>query len=150
MRAALFDQATSNSEAMGALRETVVFSQWQHSQQTQLHYASWKTGEIDTISLSSFDQQPTWAVEVKWSDRPYQDCNELDNCIEFVWNNPGINQSLLVTSKIIFDDSFLYRGISFKFARASLYVYTLEGNTLRNVRGPFGLKLRAVSQVGHS
>lgn len=147
MRAALFGQINADSEAMGALTETAVFSQWQHSQQTQLYYARWKTGEVDIVSLGSFDQQPAWAVEVKWSDRPYQVRKELDNCIEFVQNNPGIKQPLLITSKTIFDENVLYRGVSFQFAPASLYAYTLGVNILKNVSGSSGFKSRAMTQV---
>ena len=135
MRAALFGQINPESEAMGALTETAVFSQWQHSQQTQLYYARWKTGEVDIVSLGSIDQKPAWAVEVKWSDRPYKVHKELDNCIEFVQGNPGIKQPLLITSKTIFDDNVLYRGVSFRFAPASLYAYALGANILKNVNG---------------
>jgi len=147
MRAALFGQINADSEAIGALTETAVFSQWQHSQQTQLYYARWKTGEVDIVSLGSFDQQPAWAVEVKWSDRPYQVRKELDNCIEFVQKNPGIKQPLLITSKTIFDENVLYRGVSFQFAPASLYAYTLGVNILKNVSGSSGFKTRAMTQA---
>ncbi|MFN6337515.1 MAG: ATP-binding protein [Cyanobacteriota bacterium] len=145
MRAALFGQINADSEAIGALTETAVFSQWQHSQQTQLYYARWKTGEVDIVSLGSFDQQPSWAVEVKWSDRPYKVHNELDNCIEFVQRNPGIKQPLLITSKTISDDAVLYRGVFFQFAPASLYAYTLGANILKYVNGPSAFTRRAMA-----
>jgi uncharacterized protein len=145
MRAALFGQINANSEAIGALTETAVFSQWQHSQQTQLYYARWKTGEVDIVSLGSFDQQPSWAVEVKWSDRPHKVHKELDNCIEFVQRNPGIKQPLLITSKTISDDAVLYKGVSFKFAPASLYAYTLGANILKYVNGPSAFTRRAMA-----
>jgi predicted AAA+ superfamily ATPase len=135
MRAALFGQINADSEAMGALTETAIFSQWQHSQQTQLYYARWKTGEVDIVSLGSFDQQPSWAVEVKWSDRPYKVHKELDNCIEFVQRNPGIKQPLLITSKTISDEAVVYKDVCFRFAPASLYAYTLGANILKNVGG---------------
>lgn len=140
MRAALFGQMSADSEAMGALTETAVFSQWQHSQQTQLYYARWKTGEGDIVSLGLFDQQPAWAVEVKWSDRPYQVRKELDNCIEFVQKNPGIKQPLLITSKSISDEGIAYRDVLFQFIPASLYAYTIGVNILKNVNGPSEFK----------
>jgi predicted AAA+ superfamily ATPase len=149
MRAALFGQINADSEAIGALTETAVFSQWQHSQQTQLYYARWKTGEVDIVSLGSFDQQPSWAVEVKWSDRPYHVHKELDNCIEFVQRNPGIKQPLLITSKTISDDVVMYRGVSFQFAPASLYAYTLGVNILKSVTGPASFKNRAMPLASH-
>jgi len=90
MKAARLGQISGDSEAMGALTATAIFSQWQHSKQTQFYHARWKRGEVNILSLGSFDQQPSWAVEAKWSGRPYQVHKELDNCIEFVQRNPGI------------------------------------------------------------
>ena len=131
MRAALFGQINPDSDAMGALTETAIFSQWQHSQQTQLYYARWKTGEIDIVSLDSISQQPSWAVEVKWSDRPYKARQELDNCVEFVIQNPVINQPILVTSKTMSDAMVHHKGVRFEFFPSSLYAYTLGVNLLQ-------------------
>jgi predicted AAA+ superfamily ATPase len=131
MRAALFGQINPDSDAMGALTETAIFSQWQHSQQNQLYYARWKTGEIDIVSLDTINQQPSWAVEVKWSDRPYRTRQELDNCIEFIRQNPEIKQPILVTSKTISDAKVHHKGVSFRFLPSSLYAYTLGVNLLQ-------------------
>jgi hypothetical protein len=131
MRAALFGQINPDSDAMGALTETAIFSQWQHSQQTQLYYARWKTGEIDIVNLDSISQQPSWAVEVKWSDRPYKARQELDNCIEFINQNPDINQPILITSKTISDAIVHHKGVRFEFFPSSLYAYTLGVNLLQ-------------------
>jgi predicted AAA+ superfamily ATPase len=131
MRAALFGQINPDSDAMGALTETAIFSQWQHSQQNQLYYARWKTGEIDIVSLDSISQQPSWAVEVKWSDRPYKARQELDNCVEFVIQNPVINQPILVTSKTMSDAMVHHKGVRFEFFPSSLYAYTLGVNLLQ-------------------
>jgi predicted AAA+ superfamily ATPase len=125
MRAALFGRVDPYSDAMGALTETAIFSQWQHSQQTQLYYARWKTGEIDIVNLDATDQQPSWAVEVKWSDRPYKSRQELDNCISFVNQNPGITQPILITSKTLLDEETIYKGVHFQFRPSSLYAYIL-------------------------
>jgi uncharacterized protein len=131
MRAALFGQLTINSEAMGAMTETAIFSQWQHSKIVELFYARWSTGEIDIVHLDRAHQLPSWIVEVKWSDRPYTSMSELDNCIEFVKRNPGLSQPIMVTSRTIKDNNFLYKGIRFKFELASLYAYMLGANILR-------------------
>lgn len=133
MRAALFGRIDPTSDAMGPLTETAIFSQWQHSQQTQLYYARWKSGEIDIVSLDSTNQQPSWAVEVKWSDRPYQARQELDNCIAFVHQNPGISQPMLITSKTIVDEDTVYKDVHFQFRPSSLYAYILGVNLLRDV-----------------
>ncbi len=142
MRAALFGQLDINSDAMGALTETAIFSQWQHSQQVELYYARWNNGEIDIIHLNYADQKPAWAVEVKWSDRPYTARGELDNCVDFVKRNPNIEQPLLITSRTISDNYVIYKAVQFEFSPASLYAYTLGVNILRGVEKAKILKLR--------
>lgn len=132
MRAALFGQLEMDAEAMGAMTETAIFSQWQHSKMIELYYARWKTGEIDIVHLDKAHQVPSWVVEVKWSDRPHKTPSELDNCVEFVSKNPGVSQPILITSKTITDSSFLYKDIRFQFEPASLYAYVLGANLLQS------------------
>lgn len=137
MRAALFGQIVEQSEAMGALTETAIFSQWQHGRTTQLYYARWATGEVDIVCLNGEEQKPAWAVEVKWSDRPYQSRGELDNCVEFIKLNPKVKQPILITSRTILDLDVVYKGVQFSFRPSSLYAYTLGANLLREVEtGP--------------
>lgn len=133
MRAALFGQIAEDSEAMGALTETAIFSQWSHSTSIQLFYARWGSGEIDIVNLGGAEQRPVWAVEVKWTDRPYTARSELDNCVEFVQKNPKLQQPILFTSKSISDDNVLYKGVKFEFRPASLYAYMLGANLLRHI-----------------
>lgn len=130
MRAALFGQIDAESTAMGALTETAIYSQWQHSKLTELYYARWNSGEIDIVHLNGSSQTPTWAVEVKWSDRPYKARAELDNCVDFTLRNPLIKQPLLITSKTISDESVDYKGVRFIFRPASIYAYMLGTNLL--------------------
>ena len=132
MRAALFGQLESSSKAMGAMAETAIFSQWEHSKVDTLYYARWKTGEIDIVSLDVVHQVPDWVVETKWSDRPYNTRSELDNCVAFVSKNPGTSQPLLITSKTVSDRDFLYKGVRFEFVPTSLYAYLLGANIFRN------------------
>jgi uncharacterized protein len=134
MRAALFGQLDMESEAMGSLAETAIFSQWQHNQQIELYYARWNSGEIDIVFLQGKDQRPAWSVEVKWSDRPYQARNELDNCVNFFQLNPQIKQPLLITSRTISDNNVNYRGVNFEFVPTSLYAYVLGVNILNNIQ----------------
>jgi predicted AAA+ superfamily ATPase len=133
MRAALFGQLESESAAMGSLTETAIFSQWQHSKQTDLYYARWNSGEIDIVFLNDADQTPLWAVEVKWSDRPYKVRSELDNCVDFVERNKSVKRPILITSKTLSDQHVHYKGVNFIFMPASLYAYTLGNNILRRV-----------------
>jgi hypothetical protein len=72
MRAALFAPvAPDDSELIGHLAESAIFSQWQHSPFFRdLKYARWRNeGEVDIVYLNPGTQKPSWIVEVKWSDR---------------------------------------------------------------------------------
>lgn len=131
MRAALFGQISADAEAMGALTETAIFSQWQHSKSAKLFYARWNRGEVDIVYLDDVGQRPDWAVEVKWSDRPYTIHSELDNCVEFVANHPALEQPILVTSRTIDDGGVEYRGVKFQFLPASVYAYMLGISILK-------------------
>lgn len=128
MRAALFGKIKADSEAMGAMTETAIFSQWEHHKSSNLYYARWNKGEIDIVYLLSSYQLPVWMVEVKWSDKPYKSLSELNNCVEFVNKNSTIEQPILVTSRTITDEKFIYQGVQFRFQPASLYTYTLGAN----------------------
>ncbi|MBQ1762895.1 MAG: ATP-binding protein [Aquincola sp.] len=140
MRAALFGQVEADSPAMGALTETAIFSQWQHSQSTNLYYARWNSGEIDIVSMSSETQGPQWAVEVKWTDRPYKARAELDNCVDFAGRHPLLHQPILMTSRTVTDSELIYKGVSFQFQPASLYAYLLSANLLRQLVATAGRK----------
>lgn len=133
MRAALFGQLETSSKAMGAMTETAIFSQWQHSKMAELYYARWKTGEIDIVHLDPGHQLPSWIVEVKWSDRPHGNPADLDNCIEFAKKNSAVSQPILITSKTVRDRDFSYKDVRFHFEPASLYAYALGANILRNI-----------------
>ncbi|CAM2157172.1 ATP-binding protein [Pararobbsia alpina] len=130
MRAALFGQVDEASDAMGDLTETAIFSQWQHSDRAELYYARWSSGEIDIVSLDGARQSPTWMVEVKWSDRPYQDRSLLRNCVEFARMHPEMHRPLFVTTKTI-SATATYQDIAFRFQPSSLYAYTLGANILQ-------------------
>ena len=132
MRAALFGQVGAHSEAIGSLTETAIYSQWQHSQVSELFYARWSGGEIDIVYLGGADQRPLWAVEVKWSDRPDSSRSELNNCVEFANRNPKLIQPVLVTTRTVTRPDFMYQGIAFRFQPSSVYAYTLGANILRN------------------
>ncbi|MDO3624660.1 hypothetical protein Q3A68_00535 [Mucilaginibacter sp. BT774] len=34
-------------------------------------YARWKDGEVDLVGLDDKKLKPKWAVEIKWSNRPF-------------------------------------------------------------------------------
>lgn len=128
MRAALFGPINPDHEAMGSLTETAIFSQWFHNPSIDnLHYARWKTGEVDIVWLDEGLQQPSWCVEVKWSDQPFADPRLCKNVIEFCKKN-SISDTLVTTRTIArrstMDD------VSVQFLPSATYTYTLGANIL--------------------
>lgn len=131
MRAALFGKLEDDSNALGSLVETAIFSQWQHRESIELYYARWNSGEVDIVYMpSSSTLKPKWIVEVKWTDRPYRDNRELDHCVDFLSRNSDMNQRCRITSLTISEDNVSYKGKIFDFIPASLYAYTLGANIL--------------------
>lgn len=69
MRAAIFAPVdAAETELLGHLVESAIFSQWSHLYRPRLHYARWEKGEIDIVSTSGAGNRADWAVEVKWAD----------------------------------------------------------------------------------
>ncbi len=127
MRAALFGYVDENSAATGALAETAIFSQWFHSTEiSQLHYARWKSGEVDLVALDKLDQKPWWCVEIKWSDRVVKDHQEIAGLIKFAKDHQ-LTQPQLVTTKTI-THQFPVQGIEIRFKPSAEQVYTLGKN----------------------
>lgn len=126
MKAALFNIATEDDEAMGHLVETAVFSQWFHVPELLLHYARWAGGEVDIVLLGP-KQKAEWAIEVKWSDRYYDRPEELKSVIQFCHDqNLG---EVMITSKTIKQNK-QFKNINLLFERASVYCYLLGFNVI--------------------
>lgn len=134
MRAALFGRLAAESEQLGHLVETAIFSQWQHSKSVSLYYARWATGEVDIVSLMKRSLNPDWAVEVKWTDKPFNSPGELNACVEFVERNPDLQQPFLVTTKTA-TGFRKYRDVDFCFYPSALYAYVLGTNILGSEAG---------------
>lgn len=104
MRAALFGPVEPDDDAMGQLAETAIFSQWFHSDTLRnIHYARWKKGrrylEVDLAHVDPATMQPTWAYEVKWSDRHFSNPDQLEGLIEMAQKNNLNNRRVGATTK---------------------------------------------------
>ncbi len=133
MRSALFAPLDADNAAMGHMVETAVFSQWLHNASyiESLHYARWKKGEIDLVSLDAA-QRPRFAVEVKWSDRAPSDAKEIKALLEFARVNPLARRPLVTTRTL--SEIKIVDGIEIEFTPASLHCYTVGRNTLERSR----------------
>jgi predicted AAA+ superfamily ATPase len=127
IRSALFSPVLADDPAIGGLTETAIYSQWFHSQ-SQPNYARWKGGEVDLVGLRG-DRTPQWAVEVKWSDRPYENPAELlKNLLEFC-NQNGLTRAVVTTKTA--QGTKQIGDVSLEFVPSALYCHTVGANLLR-------------------
>jgi predicted AAA+ superfamily ATPase len=129
MRAALFSPLKANDEAMGALTETAIFSQWFHHEfgVMGLYYARWNDGEVDLVAVAPTTQKASWAVEVKWSDRFCENPGELKNVIGFCRSNALDSVQVTSRTKTV---SCQVSGVKIHFVPASIYCYTVGFNII--------------------
>jgi uncharacterized protein len=127
MRAALLSPVKANDAAIGSLAETAVFSQWFHSAAAPLYYARWQDGEVDIVYLDP-KQKPTWAVEVKWSDRYCDHPDELKGLASFCRAN-GMKRTLVTSMTRSL--SCEIDKIKVEFVPAGLYCYTVGYNIIK-------------------
>lgn len=131
LRAALFSPISELDEVMGNMVETAILSQWMHREHLDLTYAQWKQGrkegEVDLVLLDNKAFKPAWAVEIKWSNRFYENPNKLKSLIHFCKVNNLRNA--LITS-IDKSGNKVVEDIEFTFVPASLYAYNIGVGTL--------------------
>jgi uncharacterized protein len=129
MRAALFGPVDEHHEAIGPVVETAVFSQWLHNAAfvDSLYYARWKGGEVDLVNLD-LRQRPRFAVEVKWSDRAFEDTREIKGLLDFSGRH-SLERMPLVTT-LTQGGIRKMKDIEVEFTPSSLHCYTVAKNTL--------------------
>jgi uncharacterized protein len=131
LRSALFTPLQATDRLMGAMVETAIYAQWLQREWFEPWYARWTQGrfqgEVDMVGLSPQSFKPQWALEIKWSNRYFENCKELKSLITFCESNKL--KSALVTS-IDKGGSKDIRGIRLHFIPSSLYAYTVGINTI--------------------
>ena len=79
LRCALFQPIDENDEVIGNMVETAIYAQW-IPRNANISYGNWnegkKKGEVDIVGIDDARQKPDWAVEVKWTDKPFQNPSE--------------------------------------------------------------------------
>ena len=130
MRAALFHPVSDDDDAMGALAETAIFSQWFHSEfMDRLFYARWNKGEIDLVYLPRDFSGADWCVEIKWSDRIVEHIGELSHLVDFA--NKNEVSDITVTTRGI-EAERTSRNVAIRFIPTSLYCYAVGKNVFLN------------------
>ena len=133
MRAALFGPVHEQHEAMGQMAETAVFSQWLHNAAyvDALYYARWPRGEVDLVSVDA-QQRPRFTVEVKWSDRAFQDAKEIKGTLDFASKHTLARHPLVTTYSAAGEKTT--GAITVEYCPTSLHCYTVGKNTLERQR----------------
>jgi predicted AAA+ superfamily ATPase len=139
LRAALFSPVGADDRTIGHLAETAIYSQWFHSQDTELHYARWQAprvrhvpkdpadGEVDMVMLDPEDQKPAWAVEVKWSDGYCEDLGKLKAVLGFCSANELGHVLVTTRTKTMMNR---VGSVDVAFLPASIYCYTVGYNLI--------------------
>jgi len=126
-RSALFSPLLPTDEAIGNMIETAIYSQWMHRVWFTPYYARWGNGEVDMVGLDEKKIKPQWALEIKWSNRFYEEPGELKSLIHFCENNK-LSSALITTIDI--EGQREQKGIQLIYVPASVYAYVVGNNTL--------------------
>ncbi len=132
LRTALFSPIIDTDYEMGNMVETVLISQWMRLGEFDLTYARWKDGrnegEVDFVLVDAKKFKPKWAVEVKWSNRFYENPRELKSLMHFCKTNQ-LKHALLTS----IDATGIKEadGLVFSFLPASLFCYNIGDSTLK-------------------
>lgn len=127
MRSALFSPLEPTDIEMGNTVETTIYSQWLHDTTYTPFYARWSNGEVDLVGLDLQNFKPVWAVEVKWSNRFFDNPKDLKSMSKFCEEN-DLNDVLVTT--IDKEGDKKYKNINISFLPAASYAYTIGLNIL--------------------
>lgn len=140
LRCALFSPLKDTDEAMGNMVETAIYAQWIQRDSTEVFYSNWKQGrtegEVDLVGLDTIRQKPRWAVEIKWSDRYYDQVGELKSLLQFLRTNKipeAIVTSITKYDKKNVDD------LSLQFIPSAIYAYIVGKNTIEQKQIALGM-----------
>lgn len=127
LRSALFSPLQPTDESMGNMVETAVYAQWMHREWFTPYYARWANGEVDMVGLDEKKFKPQWALEIKWSNRFYEEPGELKSLFQFCEGNK-LNAALVTTIDV--EGVRDLKGLHLVFVPAAIYAYAVGVNTL--------------------
>lgn len=141
LRCALFQPITLTDREIGTMVETAVFAQWIPRLGTNICYAGWRVGrqamgEVDIVGVNEARQKPDWAVELKWTDRFYENPSELTALRAFMGTN-GLTQALVTTQSQSGLMSLPWGNL--QFIPTACYAYIVGRNTLFRTKAGMGL-----------
>ena len=141
LRCALFQPIDENDEVIGNMVETAVYAQW-IPRNANIAYANWnegqkKQGEVDIVGINEARQKPEWAVEVKWTNKPFaKPQSELKSLETFMKNN-GLTHAIVTSISETGKKELPYGCL--QFMPVACYAYTVGENTLKSTKKTYGL-----------
>ena len=141
LRCAVFQPITEQDrDTIGDMVETAVYAQWIPRLSAAIHYANWRSGrqegEVDIVGLDIAKQKPSWAVEVKWTDRYYERPTELTSLKYFMDKN-NMDYAMVTSMTQLGVKKLGERRL--QFIPTACYAYTVAENTLRQAKYSYGL-----------
>ena len=123
LRSALFSPLEVNSQFMGNMVETAIYSQWLHDDNRDndsLYYARWQNGEVDMVWIDKTNMRPVIVSEIKWSDRYYDNPKQLRSLLKFLKDN---NLKTALVTTITKEGVKIVDDIELIFVPSSIYAY---------------------------
>ena len=131
LRSALFTPIQATDKLMGAMVETAIYAQWLQREWFEPWYARWTVGrfqgEVDMVGLSPQSFIPQWALEIKWSNRYFENISDLKSLMNFCEKN-NLKSALVTT--IDKSGNKDMKGMKLHFLPSALYAYTVGKNTI--------------------
>lgn len=142
LRTALFGPISENHEFMGNIVETAIISQLSHSRyMSNYFYSRWRSGgEVDVVAMRN--NRPAYCLEIKWSNRFFNNPEELKSLKSFLKTNKNKDITTAVTTRDK-RGSIMLGGHKIAFLPASIYCYYLgesffsDTESLRRLFLPF-------------
>jgi len=134
MRAALFAPVDrDDSQLVGKLTESAIFSQWQHSASfRKLKYARWRNqGEVDIVYLRT-DGHPVWIGEIKWSDKISSKLKAVTKGLTHLMDKHESIGAAFTTTKTI-RSAVTVNGHEIDVRPSAFYCYVVGRNITRNL-----------------
>ena len=149
MRAAIFAPVSSkDTDQIGHLAESAVFSQWQHAAGfRRLRYSRWRNeGEVDVVMLSEGKQKPVWVGEVKWSDRIEKHrAEEVGPMMTLIRKHRTITEAFYTTRT--YQTLFYFEGKEVFVIPTALYCYTVGKNITADLTRLAAPKISTATEV---
>ena len=119
-----------NTTILGYLVETALFSQCMHNPTllTNLYYArlSNNKGEVDMVYLDQ-NFKVKWCLEVKWTDRYFEQTDQLQNLITFCKYNTPSKVQVTTKTKSGHQEE---KGVQIEFKESAIVCYNMGKNNL--------------------